>query len=283
MGVTLALLIVVVNALVVSRGETVLARLGEWPLLGQVDVTAEAIVSGLALGLRAAAAMVAFAVYSACVDPDRVLRPAPDRRPLGPDRDPRLPPGPGRRSRRRPPPRRRPAARPRRRRGRPRPARPSPPRRLPRPGGRRRGDPGAARLRTLDARLAAGSARRQSAAIPRPPRRPLLRSRSHGPHRRDRRQAARRRRLQRLPDDRAGHRPTHPRPLGPRPTQRPGPAAPQAATDRPAAPSRPTGNRTTSPGGIACLSWRPRPAPPQPSQSTASPTAYPHAPTAEAI
>jgi energy-coupling factor transport system permease protein len=74
MGVTLALLIVVVNALVVSRGETVLARLGEWPLLGQVDVTAEAIVAGLALGLRAAAAMVAFAVYSACVDPDRVLR-----------------------------------------------------------------------------------------------------------------------------------------------------------------------------------------------------------------
>jgi energy-coupling factor transport system permease protein len=74
MGMTLGLLIVVVNALVVSRGETVLARLGEWPLLGQVDVTAEAIAAGLALGLRAAAAMVAFAVYSACVDPDRVLR-----------------------------------------------------------------------------------------------------------------------------------------------------------------------------------------------------------------
>jgi energy-coupling factor transport system permease protein len=74
MGLSLALLIVVVNALVVSRGETVLARLGDWPILGQVDVTAEAIAAGAVLGLRAAVVMVAFAVYSACVDPDRVLR-----------------------------------------------------------------------------------------------------------------------------------------------------------------------------------------------------------------
>jgi energy-coupling factor transport system permease protein len=74
MGLTLALLIVAVNALVVNRGETVLLRLGEWPLLGRVDVTAEAIAAGAVIGLRAAVAMVAFAVYSACVDPDRVLR-----------------------------------------------------------------------------------------------------------------------------------------------------------------------------------------------------------------
>jgi energy-coupling factor transport system permease protein len=74
MGLTLALLIVVVNGLIVDRGETVLARLGEWPLLGRVDVTAEALVAGAVIGLRAAVAMVAFAVYSACVDPDRVLR-----------------------------------------------------------------------------------------------------------------------------------------------------------------------------------------------------------------
>jgi energy-coupling factor transport system permease protein len=74
MGAALALAIVVVNGLVVSRGETVLARLGDWPLLGRVDVTAEALAEGLVLGLRAAVVMVAFAVYSACVDPDRVLR-----------------------------------------------------------------------------------------------------------------------------------------------------------------------------------------------------------------
>jgi energy-coupling factor transport system permease protein len=74
MGFALALLIVVVNALVVSRGETVVARLGDWPLLGKVDVTFEAIVAGLSGGLRAAVAMIAAAVYSVCVDPDRVLR-----------------------------------------------------------------------------------------------------------------------------------------------------------------------------------------------------------------
>jgi energy-coupling factor transport system permease protein len=74
MGLTLALLIVAVNALVVDRGETVLARLGDWPLLGQVDITLESLAAGAVIGLRALVAMVAFAVYSACVDPDRVLR-----------------------------------------------------------------------------------------------------------------------------------------------------------------------------------------------------------------
>lgn len=73
-GISLALFAVFVNALVVDRGQTVLARLGEWPLLGRVDVTLEALVAGVPIGLRALVAMVAFAVYSACVDPDRVLR-----------------------------------------------------------------------------------------------------------------------------------------------------------------------------------------------------------------
>jgi energy-coupling factor transport system permease protein len=74
MGLSLALLVAFVNALVTSRGETVIARLGEWPLFGRVDVTLEAIVAGVSYGLLAAATIVAFAVYSACVDPDRVLR-----------------------------------------------------------------------------------------------------------------------------------------------------------------------------------------------------------------
>jgi len=74
MGLTLALLVVAVNALVVDRGETVLLRLGELPLLGRVDITAEALAAGAVIGLRAAVTMVGFAVYSACVDPDRVLR-----------------------------------------------------------------------------------------------------------------------------------------------------------------------------------------------------------------
>jgi energy-coupling factor transport system permease protein len=74
LGFAIAVPIVVVNALVVNRGETVLARLGEWPLLGQVDVTAEALADGAVFGLRAVVVMIAFAVYSSCVDPDRVLR-----------------------------------------------------------------------------------------------------------------------------------------------------------------------------------------------------------------
>ncbi|HEY1855620.1 MAG TPA: CbiQ family ECF transporter T component [Solirubrobacterales bacterium] len=74
MGLALALLIAAVNALAAHRGETVLARLGDWPLLGQADVTLEALVAGAVFGLVAVVALVAFAVYSACVDPDRVLR-----------------------------------------------------------------------------------------------------------------------------------------------------------------------------------------------------------------
>lgn len=74
MGLSLALLVAVVNALATSRGETVVARLGHWPLLGRVDVTLEAIVAGLSYGLVAAVSIVAAAVYSACVNPDRVLR-----------------------------------------------------------------------------------------------------------------------------------------------------------------------------------------------------------------
>ena len=73
-GLLLALLVIVVNALVVDRGETVLMRLGEWPLIGPVWITAEAIAAGAVIGLRAVAVAGVMAVYSAGVDPDRVLR-----------------------------------------------------------------------------------------------------------------------------------------------------------------------------------------------------------------
>lgn len=74
LGLALALLMAAINFLADQRGETVLARLGHWPLLGRVDVTAEAGAEGLVLGLLVLATVVAGAVYSACVDPDRVLR-----------------------------------------------------------------------------------------------------------------------------------------------------------------------------------------------------------------
>ena len=74
LGLALLVLITVVNALVTDRGSTILVRLGDLPILGRVDITAEAIAAGAIIGLRALAAMIAAAVYSACVDPDRVLR-----------------------------------------------------------------------------------------------------------------------------------------------------------------------------------------------------------------
>ena len=74
LGGFLALTMVVVNALVTGRGATVLARLGDWPLLGRVDVTAEAIAAGAVIGLRAMGTMVVIGVWSACVDPDRILQ-----------------------------------------------------------------------------------------------------------------------------------------------------------------------------------------------------------------
>jgi energy-coupling factor transport system permease protein len=73
-GLVLAILIALVEALLVNRGATVLARLGHWPILGQVDITLEALVAGTVVGLRALVTAAAFCVYSACVDPDRVTR-----------------------------------------------------------------------------------------------------------------------------------------------------------------------------------------------------------------
>lgn len=63
-----------VNALVYHRGETVLVRGWELPVLGNTDVTLESLAAGAAIGLRVVVVILVFAVYSACVDPDRVLR-----------------------------------------------------------------------------------------------------------------------------------------------------------------------------------------------------------------
>ena len=69
-----ALFIALVNALVVREGLTVVARLGELPPFGQIDVTLEATAYGAVLGLRAVVVLLAFAVATAAIDPDEVLR-----------------------------------------------------------------------------------------------------------------------------------------------------------------------------------------------------------------
>lgn len=73
-AVPLLLLMVAINALVSHRGDTVLVRGWEMPVLGNTDVTLESLAEGATIGLRVVAVVLAFAVYSACVDPDRVLR-----------------------------------------------------------------------------------------------------------------------------------------------------------------------------------------------------------------
>ncbi|MDX6583154.1 MAG: energy-coupling factor transport system permease protein [Solirubrobacterales bacterium] len=73
-GLTLGIFIVAVNAVASQRGDTILFRGGHVPVLGRIDVSAEALAEGGVLALRIAVVLCAFAVHSACVDPDRLLR-----------------------------------------------------------------------------------------------------------------------------------------------------------------------------------------------------------------
>ena len=74
LAVPLMLLMIAVNALVTHRGDTVLVRGWEVPVIGRMDVTLESLAEGATIGLLVVVVVLAFAVYSACVDPDRVLR-----------------------------------------------------------------------------------------------------------------------------------------------------------------------------------------------------------------
>jgi energy-coupling factor transport system permease protein len=74
LAVSLLVLMVIVNALVTHRGDTILVRGWEMPVLGNTDVTLESFAAGATIGLKVVVVVLAFAVYSACVDPDRVLR-----------------------------------------------------------------------------------------------------------------------------------------------------------------------------------------------------------------
>ena len=73
-GLVLAATVILVNALVSQRGDTVLLRGWELPVLGRIDVTLEALAEGGILALRILAALIVFAAWSACVDPDRILK-----------------------------------------------------------------------------------------------------------------------------------------------------------------------------------------------------------------
>ena len=73
-GLLLGVAFVIVNVMVAQRGATILVRGFDLPVLGQVDVSAEAAAEGAVLAARIVVVMLAFAVLSATVDPDRLLR-----------------------------------------------------------------------------------------------------------------------------------------------------------------------------------------------------------------
>lgn len=72
-SVPFALLWVVMNGLLVRDGLTVVARLGDVPPFGQIDITAEALAQGSVLALRGIATLQIGLLVSACLDPDRLL------------------------------------------------------------------------------------------------------------------------------------------------------------------------------------------------------------------
>lgn len=73
-SLSLAVMIIAVNAIASQRGATILLRGWDVPVLGQIDVSLEALAEGAVLALRIIVALLVFAVWSACVDPDRILR-----------------------------------------------------------------------------------------------------------------------------------------------------------------------------------------------------------------
>jgi energy-coupling factor transport system permease protein len=66
-------LTVIVNALVSRNGLTVFARLGDWGVLGQVNLTVEAVVYGLVFGLRLLVVSLACLLVVCAANPDELL------------------------------------------------------------------------------------------------------------------------------------------------------------------------------------------------------------------
>lgn len=73
-GAYLAAMIIVVNGLVSQRGETILVRGWELPVVGRLDISAEALAEGGVLALRILIVVAISAIWTACVDPDRLVR-----------------------------------------------------------------------------------------------------------------------------------------------------------------------------------------------------------------
>ncbi len=71
--VPVVLLTVIVNVAVSRGGLTVFARLGDWGVLGQMNLTVESVVYGLVMGLRLVVATLACLLVVCAADPDALL------------------------------------------------------------------------------------------------------------------------------------------------------------------------------------------------------------------
>lgn len=69
----LAVMVLLVNVLVSHHGLTVLLRLGDWPVVGRVDVTAESLAAGGVLAVRVIVVILVGVLAAVAVDPDRLL------------------------------------------------------------------------------------------------------------------------------------------------------------------------------------------------------------------
>ena len=72
-AIPLIALSVVVNLLVNRQGLTVFARLGDWGVMGQMDLTLEALVYGLVFALRLLVVGLACLLAVCAADPDQLL------------------------------------------------------------------------------------------------------------------------------------------------------------------------------------------------------------------
>ena len=71
-AVPLAITVMLVNALIDRDGLTVVARIGEYPVVGRLDITAEALAQSATMALRVVVIALAVALFAACVDQDEV-------------------------------------------------------------------------------------------------------------------------------------------------------------------------------------------------------------------
>ena len=73
LSLPLAVGIIVVNALLSREGVTVVARLGDVPVVGRIDVTAEALAHGALLAGRATVVAMIVVLFACCVDQDGLV------------------------------------------------------------------------------------------------------------------------------------------------------------------------------------------------------------------